>query len=61
MNYFIMKGEWVFALVKGATLVAGWATLAWYARTNLAFVRKVAYMGSVAYLGLWLCLFFVYN
>lgn len=61
MNYFISKSEWLFAVVKGATLVLGWITLAWYARTNLAFVRRVAYAGSAAYLGLWIGLFMIYR
>jgi len=61
MRYFIDRGEWLFAVVKGATLIAGWVALAWYAKTNLAFVRKVAYAGSAAYVGLWLGLFAIYR
>jgi uncharacterized membrane protein len=61
MAYFIDKGEWLFAIVKGATLVGGWIALASYAKTNLAFVRNVSYAGSAAYLGLWLGLFAIYR
>lgn len=58
MRVFIEQSEWLFAIVKGATLVGGWAVLAWYARFNLAFVRKVALYGSLAYMLVWSGWFF---
>jgi hypothetical protein len=57
MRLFISQSEWLFALVKGFTLVGGWIVLAWYARFNLDFVRKAALWGSVAYMGVWLTWF----
>ena len=57
MRVFIEQSEWLFAAVKGLTLVGGWAVLAWYAQFNLAFVRKASIWGSIAYLGVWLCWF----
>lgn len=57
MRVFIERSEWLFALVKGLTLVAGWLVLAWYAQFNLKFVRKVALWGSAAYLAVWLIWF----
>jgi len=43
----------VFALAKGATLVAAWLVLAIYARTNLSFVRQACAVGSAAYVFVW--------
>ncbi len=57
MRIFIDQSEWLFALIKGLTLVGGWAVLSWYARFNLAFVRKASLWGSAAYLSVW-CLWF---
>lgn len=57
MRLFIDQSEWLFAFVKGLTLVGGWFVLAWYARFNLAFVRKAALWGSVAYMAVWLSWF----
>lgn len=57
MRPFIEHSEWLFALVKGATLAAGWAVMVWYAKQNLAFVRKVCLYGSFAYAGVWLVWF----
>jgi hypothetical protein len=57
MRVFIDQSEWLFAIVKGATLILGWVTLAWYAKTNPQFVRKVCLGGSVAYLTLWVAWF----
>lgn len=57
MRVFIEQGEWVFALVKGFTLVGGWIVLAWYARFNLDFVRKVSLVGSALYIAVWLTWF----
>lgn len=56
----IDHSEILFAIVKGASLVGGWITLAWYAKSNPAFVRKASLMGSVAYVSLWLVFFLIY-
>ena len=59
MKFFIDRSEWLFAVVKGLSLVGGWVALAWYARTNLPFVRKVSYVGSAAYVTIWLTIFLI--
>ena len=61
MKFFIDRGEWVFVAVKGATLLLGWAVLTWYSKTNLAFVKKVAYAGSAAYVSLWVMFVYIYR
>lgn len=53
MRVFIEQSEWLFALVKGITLVAAWVALAWYARQNLKFVRAACLWGTAAYLFVW--------
>ncbi len=58
MRIFINRSEWLFAFVKGITLVAAWAALAWYARTNPKFVRQACLWGSGAYLFIWTSWFF---
>jgi hypothetical protein len=58
MRLFIEQSEWLFAFVKGLTLVGGWFVLAWYARFNLVFVRKAALYGSLAYVLVWCGWFF---
>jgi hypothetical protein len=35
-----------------------WGTMAWYAKQNLAFVNKACWVGSGAYLFIWLTWFF---
>lgn len=57
MRVFIEQSEWLFALVKGLTLVAGWLVLAWYAQFNLRFVRQASLWGSAAYVMVWLIWF----
>ncbi len=57
MRFFIDKSEWLFILVKGLTLVAGWMMLVRYARVNRVFVRNACLVGSVAYMGIWLAWF----
>ena len=60
MRPFIQRSEWLFAIVKGSTLIAGWAALAWYAKTNADFVRKLSLMASAAYVTIWLAWFIAY-
>jgi len=57
MRPFIERSEWLFAFVKGSSLVLAWAAMAWYAKTNLNFVRQACLWGSAAYLGVWLVWF----
>lgn len=53
MRMLLDHGEWLFILVKGATLVAAWGVLAAYSKYNIAFVKRSCLMGSAAYLFLW--------
>ena len=57
MRAFIDRGDWLFILVKGASLVIAWIVMARYARTNRAFVRKICLLGSVAYVLVWVVWF----
>ncbi|MEA2554042.1 MAG: hypothetical protein QOJ65_2218 [Fimbriimonadaceae bacterium] len=58
MRFFIERSEWLFAFVKGATLVVSWYVLARYAKTNVRFVRNACLAGSCFYLLLWTSWFF---
>ena len=57
MRPFIQRSELLFAFVKGTTLVAGWIALAWYARYNRDFVRKLSLVASGAYVTIWVVWF----
>lgn len=57
MNFFISRSEWLFAFVKGLTIGIAWGTLAWYAKSNLAFVNKACWVGAGAYVVIWLTWF----
>lgn len=59
MRGFLTTSEWLFILVKGATLVAAWIVMAQYARVNLPFVRKCCIWGSLIYGSVWLGWFLV--
>ena len=53
MRPLIEHSEWLFAAVKGFTLLAAWGVMAWYAQKNLDFVRKSCLLGSGVYLIVW--------
>lgn len=53
MRPLIEQSEWLFAVVKSMTLIAAWLALAWYAKQNLGFVRKVCLLSSALYLIIW--------
>lgn len=53
MRFFLERSEWLFAAVKGLTLVAAWSALAWYSQHNRPFVRKACLLGSLAYVAIW--------
>ena len=57
MRVFIDRSEWLFVVVKGATLLAAWYVLAKYAKTNMKFVRTACVTGCFMYLGIWLVWF----
>jgi hypothetical protein len=54
MRFFIERSEWLFAIVKAATLVAGWFALVRYFKANPDFVHSCSKWGSVAYVLIWL-------
>lgn len=58
MRPLIEHSEWTFGLAKGATLVAAWGAMVWYAEHNRDFVRKVCLAGSIAYVAIWTIWFF---
>ena len=53
MRGLIEQSEWLFALVKGATIALTWAALVWYGRQNVRFVRNASLIGSAAYVTIW--------
>jgi hypothetical protein len=53
MKPIIESSEFLFALVKGMTLVLAWVVMAKHAQKNLVFVRKVCLVGAIVYLGIW--------
>lgn len=59
MRYFLLKDEWVFVLVKSATLFGAWGVLVWYAKQNREFVRRSCLWASGAYVALWVVWFSV--
>ncbi len=58
MKVFIERSEWLFATIKGLTLIAGWFAMVVYARVNLDFVRKASLIGASVYLATWTLWFF---
>jgi hypothetical protein len=53
MRPFIDCSEWLFALVKGATLLVAWFFLASCAKKNRTYVRNACLAGSAAYVAIW--------
>src|SRR5579862_7289928 len=53
MRFFIDRSEWLFAAVKGLTLIGAWAALAWYCKYNRKFVRNACLIGTFAYIFVW--------
>jgi hypothetical protein len=53
MRPLIERSEWLFVFVKSFTIVAAWTALAWYAKQNIEFVRKVCLLSSALYLIIW--------
>lgn len=53
MRVFIERSEWLFAAVKGATLLVSWYVMSRYARVNPQFVRTACLAGSAFYVFLW--------
>jgi hypothetical protein len=57
MRPLIEQSEFLFAVVKSATLLVTWAFMCAYAKTHHSFVRKASMVGSAAYLVLWVSWF----
>jgi CHASE2 domain-containing sensor protein len=58
MRVFIERSEWLFAFVKGLTLVIAFLAMRSYAQKNAAFVNKACWAGSTAYVAIWCAWFF---
>ena len=57
MKVFIEQSEWLFAFVKGLTLVSAWFAMVAYHKVNPTFVRKAAGLGSGLYVAIWVLWF----
>ena len=57
MRQLLDQGEWLFILVKSATLVAAWFALCWYSKHNVRFVRTACLWASATYLFIWVSWF----
>ena len=53
MRVLIEQSEWLFAFVKGGTLVLAWIVMSHYGKTNRLFVRNACLAGAAAYLLIW--------
>ncbi len=58
MRVFIERGEWLFALVKGLTLVLAGVVMWRHIKKNPKFVNQMALIGSGAYVFIWSVWFF---
>jgi hypothetical protein len=58
MRPLIERSEWLFAAVKGFTLVIGAVVMSRYIATNPRFVRRACLVGSAAYVTIW-CVWFL--
>lgn len=54
MRPLIVRSEFLFAFVKGASLVAAWICMAIYAREHRSFVRNACLVGAAVYVLLWI-------
>ena len=57
MKPVIETSEWLFAFVKGSTLVGAWWVMLRYTHSHLPFIRKACLIGSGAYAFIWLTWF----
>ena len=53
MKPLLQHSEWLFALVKGGTLVLAWSMMRRQCPANLMFVRRSCLIGAGLYLILW--------
>ena len=54
----IERSEWLFALVKGATLLVAYIAMIMYAKHRPEFVQKASRLGIVMYIGIYIVWFF---
>jgi hypothetical protein len=54
MRPLIDSSEWLFAAVKGATLLVAYLAMIEYARQNMEFVKVASRIGVLLYVGIWL-------
>lgn len=57
MKPIIEYSEWLFAAVKGMTLLLAWAVMVKHFKTHGEFVRKAAFAGACAYACIWVLWF----
>lgn len=57
MKPLIEHSEWLFAFVKGGTLMIAWLVMWRHCKVNLQFVRKAAIVGACAYMFIWVTWF----
>lgn len=53
MRPLIERSEWLFAAVKGATIIGVYGVMRWYGIANRRFVRLASLTGVTAYVILW--------
>ena len=53
MRPIIEQSEWLFAFVKGATLVAAYLVMMKYMDRHKNYIDKVATIGWIAYIATW--------
>jgi hypothetical protein len=58
LSPIIERSEWLFAAVKGSTLLAAYFAMIAYAQKKPEFVRKASRIGIVLYVGIYVIWFF---
>lgn len=58
MKPLIESSEWLFAFVKGLSLVGAWYVMWKHAKINAQFVNRAAMVGSAVYVAIWCGWFF---
>ncbi len=53
MRPLLISSTWLFAAVKGITLLCAWYVMVLYAKRNRRFVRIACLLGSALYLFVW--------
>lgn len=53
MRPIIESSEWLFALVKGGSIVLAWLVMLKYSKTHLEFISRACLAGTLLYGGVW--------